>query len=67
MYLTFHPLKGLVHPKKEYSVINYPLVVPNLLDLVRLRNTIKIFFMKSENFLTLYRQQQNYPVQGPER
>ncbi len=28
---------------------------------------IKIFLMKSESFLTLHRQQWNYPVQDPER
>ncbi len=31
------------------------------------RTQIKISFMKSESFLTLYRQQGNYYIQGPER
>ncbi len=57
-------LKGTVHPKNLNSVINYPHVVPNPFIF---RTQIKIFLIKSESFLVLYRQQGNYHDQTQKR
>ncbi len=55
-------IKGIVHPKNENSVSNYsPSSFPVRPSFI-FRTQIKIFLIKSESFLTLYRQQQNCNV-----
>ncbi len=56
----------IVHPKMQIlSLITHSHVVPRRSFLFGTQ--IKIFLMKSESFLTLHRQQQDYYNQGPER
>ncbi len=61
--------KGIVHPKiKILPLITHPRVVPNLQDLrSSSEHKIKIILMKSQNFLTLHKQQCFYHIQDPER
>ncbi len=57
-------LKGIIHPKKYISVINYSSscnfkpIRPKFI----FETKIKIFLLKSECFLTLHRPQQNQPA-----
>ncbi len=53
-----HPahIKRLVHPTNENSVINYLLFTHTRYSFF-FRTQIKLFFIKSESFLTLHRQQ----------
>ncbi len=61
--------KGIVHQKIKI-LSHYLLTIMSFQTcktFVHLRNTFKIFWMKSKIFLILHRQQHNYHVQGPER
>ncbi len=68
--IWFWPIQGTLKgsPKNENSVINYSpsCCSKPVRPLFIFGTQIKIFLLKSESFLTLYRQQHNYHVQGPE-
>ncbi len=52
---------------KVMSLITHHVVSKSVIPSLIFETQIEIFLIKSESFLTLYRQQRNYHIQGPEK